>query len=120
MVSFINSHTNATRIRWHLWKIDLRFAPGLSLGWSGGRIAGCGADREEPADAHRLPLGQGDHRWQAVEIRAASIVQHPVQTSAATNEAGSRIPPVVPAIFEGGAGPGTEPGQQSSQEGAKR
>ena len=28
MVSSVNSHTNATRIRWHLWEIDLRFAPG--------------------------------------------------------------------------------------------
>ena len=29
----VNSHTNATRIGWHLWEIDLRFAPGLPLGW---------------------------------------------------------------------------------------
>jgi len=28
MVSSVNSHTNATRIGWHLWEIDLRFAPG--------------------------------------------------------------------------------------------
>ena len=27
MVSLVNFHTNATRIRWHLWEIDLRFAP---------------------------------------------------------------------------------------------
>ena len=33
MVSSVNSHTNATRIGWHLWKIDLRFAPGLPRGW---------------------------------------------------------------------------------------
>jgi len=33
MVSLVNSHTNATRIVWHLWEIDLRFAPGLPLGW---------------------------------------------------------------------------------------
>ena len=26
MVSLVNSHSNATRIRWHLWEIDLRFA----------------------------------------------------------------------------------------------
>ena len=32
MVSFVNSHTNATRIGWHLWEIDLRFAPGLPPG----------------------------------------------------------------------------------------
>ena len=28
MVSLVNSHADATRIGWHLWKIDLRFAPG--------------------------------------------------------------------------------------------
>ena len=28
MVSLVNSHTNATRIGWHLWAIDSRFAPG--------------------------------------------------------------------------------------------
>ena len=33
MVSSVNSHTNATRIGWHLWEIDLRFAPGLPPGW---------------------------------------------------------------------------------------
>ena len=33
MVSLVNSHTNATRIGWHLWEIDLRFTPGLPPGW---------------------------------------------------------------------------------------
>jgi len=33
MVSLVNSLTNATRIGWHLWEIDLRFAPGLPPGW---------------------------------------------------------------------------------------
>jgi len=33
MVYSVNSHTNATRIGWHLWEIDLRFAPGLPSGW---------------------------------------------------------------------------------------
>ena len=33
MISLVNSHTNATRIGWHLWEIDLRFAPGLPPGW---------------------------------------------------------------------------------------
>ena len=33
MVSSVNSLTNATRIGWHLWEIDLRFAPGLLPGW---------------------------------------------------------------------------------------
>jgi len=32
MVSLVNTHTNATRIGWHLWEIDLRFAPGLPPG----------------------------------------------------------------------------------------
>ena len=26
MVSLVNSHTNATRIGWHLWEIGCRFA----------------------------------------------------------------------------------------------
>ena len=42
MVSLVNSDTNATRIGWHLWEIDLRFAPGLPPGWlqsSGSRFA---------------------------------------------------------------------------------
>ena len=34
MVSSVNSHTNATIIGWHLWEIDLRFAPGLPPGWT--------------------------------------------------------------------------------------
>ena len=34
MVSLVNCHTNATRIGWHLWEIDLRFAPGLPPGWA--------------------------------------------------------------------------------------
>ena len=33
MVSLVNSHTNATRIGRHRWEIDLKFAPGLPLGW---------------------------------------------------------------------------------------
>ena len=33
VVSLVNYHTNATRIGWHLWEIDLRFAPGLPPGW---------------------------------------------------------------------------------------
>ena len=35
MVSLVNSHTNASRIGWHLWEIDLRFAPGLPPGGRG-------------------------------------------------------------------------------------
>ena len=33
MVSSVNSHTNATRIGWHLWEIASRFSPGLPPGW---------------------------------------------------------------------------------------
>jgi len=34
MFFLVNSHTNATRIGWHLWESDLRFAPGLPPGWA--------------------------------------------------------------------------------------
>ena len=37
MVSLVNSHTNATRIGWHLWELDLRFSSGLPPGWVGMR-----------------------------------------------------------------------------------
>jgi len=30
MVYLVNSHSNATRIGWHLWEKDLRCAPGLA------------------------------------------------------------------------------------------
>ena len=33
MVSWVNSHTNATSKRWHLWEIDLRFALNSTPGW---------------------------------------------------------------------------------------
>ena len=33
MVSLVNSHTNATSKKWHLWKNDLRFALNSTLGW---------------------------------------------------------------------------------------
>ena len=33
MVSLVKSHTNATRIGWHLWGIDLRLTLGLPPGW---------------------------------------------------------------------------------------
>ena len=51
MVSLVNSHTNTTRIGWHLWEIDLRFAPGLPPGWyrERGREAlddGCSVEAE--------------------------------------------------------------------------
>ena len=33
MVDLVNSHTNATSKRWHLWEIDLRFALNSTPGW---------------------------------------------------------------------------------------
>jgi len=33
MVSLVNSHTNATSKKWHLWEIDLRFALNSTAGW---------------------------------------------------------------------------------------
>ena len=38
MVSLVNSHTKATSRRWHLWKIDFRFACGLPPGWPHSRL----------------------------------------------------------------------------------
>ena len=40
MVSLVNSHANATRIGGHVGEIDLRFAPGLPLGWQKKSIRG--------------------------------------------------------------------------------
>jgi len=36
MVYLVNPHTNATRMGWHVWKIDLRVAHGLPPGWCTG------------------------------------------------------------------------------------
>ena len=33
MVSLVNSDTNVTSKRWHLWEIDLRFALNSTPGW---------------------------------------------------------------------------------------
>ena len=49
MVSLVNSHTNATRIGWHLWEVDLRFAPGLPPGRWGSR------PRVAPSALHPKP-----------------------------------------------------------------
>ena len=45
MVSLVNSHTNATRIGWHLWEIDLKICPWVASrvaedGGVGGQLAG--------------------------------------------------------------------------------
>jgi len=67
MVSFVDSHTNATRIEWHLWEIVLRFAPGLLSGWvdegdarfmqEALQEAGKGAGKTfpNPAGTHKTP-----------------------------------------------------------------
>ena len=39
MIYLVNSHTNATSKRWHLWEIDLRFALNSTPGWDMMRIA---------------------------------------------------------------------------------
>ena len=38
MISLLNFHTNATRIGWHLWEIDLIFATGSPPGWARVRV----------------------------------------------------------------------------------
>ena len=38
-------HTNASSKSWHLWEIDLRFAPGLPPGWE---ISACECRNPEP------------------------------------------------------------------------
>ena len=52
MVSLVNSHSNATSRRWHLWEIDLRFALGLPPGWFQ-------AQRQGGAGKSHLELGPG-------------------------------------------------------------
>jgi len=47
IVSLVHSHTNATRIGWHLWEIYLRFAPELPSGW-----------RRRPARRWGVPRGR--------------------------------------------------------------
>ena len=52
MVSSVNSHANAARIGWHLWEIDLRFAPGLPPGWLMSPTCA-------PRHVHPTPVRQG-------------------------------------------------------------
>ena len=60
MVSSVNSHTDATRIGWHLREIGSRFAPGLSPGWRLGALPARGRD-DNPSFANLLSdaLGSG-------------------------------------------------------------
>jgi len=48
MVSLANSHSNATSWRQHLWKIDLRFAPGLPPGRTPKPLYGYLAHKKTP------------------------------------------------------------------------
>ena len=61
MVSLVNSHTNATRIRWYLWEIDLRFAPGLPPGWLKMSIDLVWGSAVEVRVSH--PFGSGFRGW---------------------------------------------------------
>jgi len=58
MVSSVNTHTNATSKRWHLWEIDLRFAPGLPPGWLGVRSQLESCARSAPRTPSAAPV-----RW---------------------------------------------------------
>ena len=54
----VNSHSNATIRRWHLWEIDSRFAPGLLPGWVEGQgflHQGCNSELSPSLkpDAHK-------------------------------------------------------------------
>jgi len=60
MVSLVNSHTNATRIGWHLWEIDLRFAPGLRPGWLHDHVARPAGSRVQELDAG-VQIGPGSN-----------------------------------------------------------
>ena len=53
MISLVNSHTNATLKRWHMWEIDLGFALNSTLGWR--ERFGCAPARSRPPAA-RSPL----------------------------------------------------------------
>jgi len=70
MVSLVNSHTNATRIGWHLWEIDLRFAPGLPPGWNVG-----GARNLKVVLNERL-LGRGKQKQRHTRVRPDHLWSH--------------------------------------------
>ena len=61
MVSLVNFHTNATRIGWHLWEIDLRFAPGLPPGRS---------PAKQSLGRHARSLGSACRPWQCMWMPA--------------------------------------------------
>ena len=65
MVSLVNSHTNATRIGWHLWEIDLRFTPWLSPGWLSITILVIDLVRNEPflVESPKIPYDPSKSPW---------------------------------------------------------
>ena len=63
MVSLVNSHSSATSQRWHLWEIDLIFAPGLPPGWKGQtQEAGGGGCAKQSEDTGEDKFERGDDR----------------------------------------------------------
>ena len=79
MISLVNYHTDATRIGWHLWEIDLKFAPGLPPGWPTFKIrtfavsSGTGRGGAVlPSEAMRNEVGKAWQRWAPSQGRRPS------------------------------------------------
>ena len=78
MVSLVNSHTNATSKRQHLWEIDLRFDPGLPPGWEflrGGVGPALEKSREksEKSETHSQVAGWMQQGWGRAREMARAI-----------------------------------------------
>jgi len=71
MVYLFNSHTNATKIGWHLWEIDLRFAHGLPPGWQRAHLPPQRV-HPPPFDGERFSRSQVD-RSQRLPSRPCSV-----------------------------------------------
>ena len=57
MVSLVNSYTDATPSRWHLWEIDFRFALNSTPGWPGAsRRRRCSRNGNRTSRRCQLPL----------------------------------------------------------------
>jgi len=58
MGSLVNSHTNATSSRWHVWEMDSRFALNSTPGWGGVRAdAGPPTARcHQPSECYQIPV----------------------------------------------------------------
>ena len=63
MVALVKSYTHATRIGWHPWESDLRFAPGLPAGWQGGVWPGGAAVLPDWACPRPGGAGVHGHGW---------------------------------------------------------